>query len=129
MPVSNPGTVTLRSKVILADRAAAAASGDVAYTGVGFRPSCVIMFANAENAGSAQISIGNVDEIADAQSVYNRSDLLHWIRSPNLIYSFNSAGDGQRAAILSYDPDGFTLTWTKVGTPGFNTRLLFICLR
>ena len=130
MPISNPATLQLKSKVINATREAAAVTGSVSYTGVGFKPTAILAFVStgcATNTGEG--SVGFADETLGQMC-------LAWIGSVvGISYSLTALiridDDGvnnQFGVLASLDPDGFTIAWTKSGTPGYAGVLLFLCL-
>lgn len=90
-----------------------AASGNVAYTGVGFRPKAIIAFTEKDNAtlnflswGFATASLQGV-----ANSVVATAGTTQQIGSIMAIYE--SSTQAQNANLVSFDEDGFTLGWTK----------------
>lgn len=95
-------------------------SGDVSYTGVGFRPGAVLLVATIGGNGSIGISDGT----------------NHKALSPDLGLSSSfcircgTAGPvGQDAIVASMDDDGFTLTWTKQGAPAAGTiTVIAVCV-
>lgn len=110
------GAVTTKIKNETRDMTAG--SGDVAYTGYGFTPKGLVIFAmNAaglSDIGSYGFGDGSLAEmcihISSAGSVYILS-------TTTLIYLWQSAGNEQTAVLKTLDADGFTLTWTKTGSP------------
>jgi hypothetical protein len=120
----NPSLIS--SKIITATRNLADASGDVGYTGVGFKPRCIIAFGHVNNnalsigVGDVNVSDSSVNENYLGQQVVN----LY-----RLIELYNASGAGQDANLKSLDGDGFTLTWTKTGSPTGTANLIFLCLK
>jgi hypothetical protein len=116
------------------DMTAAGAPTDVAYTGLGFKPSAAIFFATVP--GTSMMSIGFVVP-GGAQGVIDDDSsggagATNWnLRSSEVIdlcQTFNSVR--QDAAWKSFDTDGLTLTWTKSGSPSANTAILrILCFR
>lgn len=102
-------------------RALDAATGNVSYTGLGFRPTNIEFVAAVSGtveicSGSAGVGVGlqNRCITTDAAGANTSSaDAIRIIRS--------SAGNEQKATVISFDADGFTLAWTKVGAPPSNT--------
>lgn len=107
------------------DLTAAGAPTDVAYTGVGFKPSLIIMYGGIDN--TSIFSIGTSSGlIADNRA--NTPGTYHVLN--NYICQFwTGATDRQYAVIKTYDADGFTLTWTKANSPTGTVLLYFICFR
>lgn len=110
----------LRVKVGTFNRTANAASGAVSYTGVGFRPRAIaIMMGNTTS--NIESSIGISDGSKDGMMLNNANAR---VTVDDLIVGFDndSAGTATQTAVLtSFDSDGFTLTWTLVGSPGAET--------
>lgn len=115
----------LVSKIITGSRDFAAASGDVAYTGVGFKPTSIMAFAYG---GTYMSSVGMVDssgtEMCSSKNFDSTSD-----GTTALIYFTTAAGAYQTAIVKTYDNDGFTLTWAKTGSPTGTMQLRFLCFR
>lgn len=108
----------LLTKIQDESRTAAAASGDVSYTGAGFRPTGVIILASTTNE-SWCIGIGDValDEAALKQDGGGSSHFISQISTIIVRGSELDGTDHQLAVLKSIDADGLTLTWTK-GTDG-----------
>ena len=119
------------SKLITASRAAAAASGDVSYTGVGFTPTAIICLAVGAGTTTPQYSIGFADAALASMCIYRTYEGTVVVSSTTYcIYSARAVGvDVQEALLKSMDANGFTLTWTAVTTPDYATTLIFLCLR
>lgn len=119
-------TTRLASKVKAFTRDMAAASGDVSYTGVGFQPSAIIAFSNWTTArswgmvDSAKVH-AVIDYFVDGGTTTDNINLI----------GLASAGESnyQIALVKSFDADGFTLTWTKLGSPTGTADIKFICFR
>lgn len=118
----------LASKIITATRdlTAAGAPTDVAYTGVGFTPTSIVCYYVID--GSTVRGVGFSD------SSKNGYDLR--INSASAAYSYNAlillettGGNNQIGTVKSFDSDGFTLTWTKGGSPTGSATLVFLCFR
>lgn len=116
----------LSSKIITATRAMTAASGDVSYTGVGFKPSVIIALAT-ENAGGSSIGFSD-SALTVIGQVLEKTVGSFGLSVLYLIYVEVSAAN-QKAIVKSYDADGFTLTWTKTGSPTGTATLYFLCLK
>ena len=99
-------------KVKAETRAMDAASGDVAYTGYGFQPSGLIIFAYFSVALG---SIGSSNPAKLCLCAYRRATTYWQNDATNIVFVY-AATYSQSALVKSYDADGFTLTWTLVGT-------------
>jgi len=117
----------LKSKIVVFTRDASASSGDVSYTGVGFTPSSIKALMNVD--GALYNSDGFSDSSKTSYSTYTGAANQLWQYAAIITYS-NNASWGQSAIVKSYDSDGFTLTWNKVGTPTAGTlKIIAICYR
>jgi hypothetical protein len=119
----------LKSKLITITRDLTAATGSVAYTGMGFQPtSC---FATGDVSGSIT-QYTNIFSMADsarsaAGAALGASVVVTSTFFVNLI---DSTGlNAQQAVVTSYDADGLTLTWTKTGTPTGTSTIYIMCYR
>ena len=119
-----PAGAALTSKVITSTRVLSAASGDVAYTGVGFTPTVLLVWFQL-STGVALAGIGFSDS---AKTNYCFNTLLAG-GSAYLIVAGANDTNYQRAIVKTYDADGFTLTWTKTGSPTTTANLYFLCLK
>lgn len=91
----------------------AAASGDVAYTGLGFSPD-EVTFISWLAVASFSVGFDKQDERA------NISERVVSTRDGDAVKSIWIYEDGtkmQSGFILSLDADGFTITWVKIGVP------------
>lgn len=103
-----------------------AASGDVDYTGIGFKPSVIIFF------GGISLSFINTyigfDDGTKGYALYNYGysipGQIAWRNTASILLA-TAAGVFQSAFIKTFNADGFTLTWAKNGTPGANTATMF----
>ncbi len=113
---------TTRVKVGSFTREVSAASGNVSYTGIGFQPKALIIVFGSLNVyeTGTGASIGFSDGTTNAcMSVYGNvgysifSTMINWTAE---------GSTGQTAVVASFDSDGFTLAWTKLGSPGAATK-------
>ena len=105
------------------------ASGSQAITGVGFVPKSLVIFAFVDGA-AGRASWGLTDgttsvNLADNETVTD-DQLTGGSALVNIIVS---AGNTATAALTSFDTDGFTLAWTKTGTPTGTATLQFLATR
>lgn len=109
-----------------------AASGNVSYTSVGFKPSLVLFFAQAgvNKAGAFSDGADN-----GTTHVSRRGDgsylagVLNWAATESIYILVGNTGDIQKAYIVSMDSDGFTLTWTKSVSPAETINCYYIAFR
>lgn len=103
------------------------ASGSQAVTGLGFKPSMVIFFA----VGSGnQVSYG-VDDGGgiNANCIYYLSSTSANIYGGQSIGLYTSVGVEYSGKISSLDSDGFTINWTKSGSPTGTAYIIYLALR
>jgi len=96
-------------------RSADAASGDVSYTGFGFKPSAIIIIAVYN--GNWAVSIG-FDDGTTHFCVYNNAANFPNTWSVATSYSLvitPEASHAQQMVVKTMDADGFTATWTGTG--------------
>jgi len=105
-------------------RDASLASGDVSYTGVGFKPSAIIFLAQLSNTS---ISVG-VDDATTHLCLldYSAGVYSYTTASVNICVS---AGYSAGGVVKSMDSDGFTITWTKYATPTGTGTITYLALR
>lgn len=117
----------LKSKIKTGTRDGAGATADVAYTGIGFKPTSI--HAVMSVGGSAYSSVGFADSSKVGACRYQYANGVGY--NGNYLGAYTDQTTfSQNAIVKSYDNDGFTLTWTKLGTPTPNTiTLAFICFR
>ena len=112
-------------KVITAIRAMDSESGSVNYTGVGFKPSAVLILSSQNGTGIWSIGI---QDIGAVWSLYGYQG--NWYNYANLVYLIEAIGKIQSGSITTWGADGFTITWTRTGvTAAGDVRMLFLCFR
>lgn len=120
---SRAKTTRLQSFAKAETRDMTAASGDVAYTGYGLKPSCLIVFAYIEAEDVA--SWGMCDSSKGSMCMCRKDGLTTFYGDTiNLIFGPTAAGIYQVAVVKSLDTDGYTLTWAKSGAPPAGTLLI-----
>jgi hypothetical protein len=115
------GQSIVKTAVITFTRVMSVASGSVAYTGVGFKPSTVVFVAGG---GSVNYGVSVSDSAFGAGGVY---DTGNGLTVAGIVSG--SSGAYQSGVITSYDSDGFTINWTKVGSPGGTGTFYALCFR
>jgi hypothetical protein len=119
------------SSYITFDRDMTATTGSVAYTGVGFNPRIVIILALV--AGSPCMSIGFSLATQDRVIYSNANGVSGYFAVGQAVVCINTGGGGylqQVGTISSRGADGFTMSWTKNGSPGSGTANCYaLCLR
>lgn len=98
-----------------------ATSGAVAYTGVGFAPKSVIFIGNISGS-TLNFSSWGVDDGTTAGSLAITTVAgVTTSGIGNSISMYETGTQAQTAKISSLGADGFTLAWTKAGTPSAGT--------
>lgn len=117
-------------KVIISGRDLTAASGNVSYTGAGFKPKAAIFLAAINGAAGA--SWGFCDQGGTQGSIYDDQPAVAtaWGTSgAAAIFILQAAGASQSAAVQTFDSDGLTVAWTKTGAPTGTADLIMFLLR
>jgi hypothetical protein len=137
--ISDGGTNTItadnypeapRSAIGTITRNMSAATGSVSFTGLGFKPKTLELFGSVDTGperflGFVSAESGLVQRCINTDATGANRNSSHAVR---LIRS--SVGNEQQAVVTSMDADGFTLAWTKVGTPPANDIVInFIARR
>lgn len=113
--ISNPPPPVAKYITFTRDREAA--SGDVSYTGVGFRPTAVLFLATITgNLASIGMSDGTNHKL-----IKSLDTTAIQVLTTKAISCVTNANVGQSAVLASFGSDGFTLTWTKEGAPAAGT--------
>lgn len=108
-------------------RALTTASGTQAITGVGFTPKAVI-FLGVRDGGL--LDTKGFDTGVAANCILQGYDSNQFLGAAYSIYFYHGSGvDRQRALITSLDADGFTLTWTKDGSPTGTGTMLYLAIK
>ncbi len=103
-----------------------AASGDVTYNGFGFQPRALIAVALQYDEPSGHVGIGDVDLVDKGVQLFMTTpDAL----DSKLLKVVDSAGNQQSGELTAYTSDGYTVTWTKTGTPTGSANFSVLALR
>ena len=116
-----------RYRAVVASRLMDAGFGDVSYTGAGFSPRGVMIYAEVD--GGSTVSWGFASSSTAEYAIMNvdGGTTLAAIQSTDtVINAQQSAGNNQTGAFKSFDSDGITITWTKNGTPSSETLTITI---
>ncbi len=106
-----------------------AASGNVSYTGVGFKPKAILLLSSIHGTAGA-ISWGfddattrlcKYDDAATTAGTYQGTTFSIFVQT--------AVGASQKATVNSFDSDGFTLAWTKTGSPTGTLSFYYLALR
>lgn len=125
-PDADPSEIDVPAVKVKAEtRDLSAESGDVAYTGYGFQPTGLIIL-----QASSTWSIGASDPAKGMFCYYKTTtDPWHGVCTSHIIRHHWDAATSQVAIVKSYDADGFTLTWTKAGSPTGTANLIVFAFK
>lgn len=126
-PEQGLSATTARIKVVSATKDMAAATADVAYTGVGFKP--VAIMAVAAINGTIQYATGFADAGLTSGNLYNAQASTNANVDGSFLAVWAAGGGAQTGTLKSLDSDGFTMTWTKYLSPTGTLTIRFICFR
>lgn len=107
----------------------ATASGNHAVTGVGFQPTLLYIFADVGGASGCH-SYGASDGTTDKVMLGLGTTAPDQFDNDNAIANLRISSGNQASATLgSFDADGFTLAFTKTGTPTGTGKLNYIAIK
>jgi hypothetical protein len=115
-------------KLVSFTRAFDGASGDVSYTGAGFKPSAAVFF-GAVNGAAGHWGFGWAAGAAQGLFQSNYLQTAGAARVLTSDYCFAIQPDvntGQIASLKTWDSDGMTITWAKGGSPGAGTITIMV---
>ena len=114
--VEQQAASVLQSTTNTETRAAAAASGDVSYTGAGFVPTAIIVTAiNEDDDDSFSVGFGDdaaAEDLILVRAMASTPVMGTVTRIVHIIDATNA--HSQHAVLKILDADGCTFTWTKV---------------
>ena len=109
------GSYTVRRVKVGAFTRDVSLSGTQAITAVGFKPYAVFIFMCGDGADNASFGM---DDGTTAQCILIGHGLAGiWTQTDSLIAWNEGASTSNLSKISTLDLDGFTLTWTKTGSP------------
>jgi hypothetical protein len=108
-------------------RATSIASGTQAITGVGFVPKAVIFF--MADDGALERSFG-MDQLTDRRATAwtEPGSFMDWATG-SIQYRNNTPSSKYEGQISSFDSDGFTITWTKTGSPTATITIFWLAFK
>ena len=116
LPTANSSAMEVVVGQFTRDMTAASGDQEVDITG-SFKPSSVIFF-GGENQTREMTLIGS-DDGTNAQCIFNDATAngTYQLASASIWIEETNGANYYWGSISSLDSDGFTITWTKVGTP------------
>jgi hypothetical protein len=125
----------LNSKIVSFTRDLSTASGTQAVTGVGFQPTSILLFASAAGTGIATdfVSVSGADSAKTSVAIVSGVGAVGVFQLLDTaiirLFTDTTTSNIATATLSSYDSDGFTLSWTKTGSPTGTARLIALCFR
>ena len=106
------------------------ASCDTAYTGVGFKPSHIIILAGKHVTPMVSMGFDDGTQHFYFANIHGVSPYNWGMSAVASVGLFEKASTNQIAQVLTMDPDGFTLHWVKAGTTAAgNANCGALCFR
>lgn len=103
-------------------------TGSQSVTGVGFKPSCIILFGGV--AGTVKYMFGFSDGTTSISIAGNGGVTASTFDSnASFTYIVQSGGVLASASLTSMDTDGFTFSKSKVGSPTGSASMFALCIR
>lgn len=121
------GKPTAAHKLVTTTRDNTVANGTQAVTGVGFKPRAVILFSSV--SGTSAMSVGMSDG-SGSQCMfdnYQNAANSYAVDSQYSVTALTGSSVLNQASVSSLDSDGFTLSWTKTGSPTGTTTIYALC--
>ena len=103
------------------------APGNVSYTGVGFKPTAI--FGLFYGPGNSTHGFGIIDKTTASGVGVNGAGVAYQDSTTTIFSLSPASGQAFNATLVSLDTDGFTLQWTKIGSPTGTSQLAFLCFR
>jgi hypothetical protein len=117
-----PATNRLKVKVGETTRDMTAATGTAVITGVGFTPVAIAFFAVVAGSDMKLSSWGFTDLTSHMSIyVYDNSGNKTGLLNTSCITAYDGVANAQTATVSTVGSDGFTISWTKSGTPSAGT--------
>ena len=109
-------------------RDTAAASGSVSYTGVGFKPQGIVFLSNQST--TTETSVG-LDDGTTGRAISKTSvgDAWSIFVGASIALVETDGASSHTGTVTSFDDDGFTIAWTKTGTPTGTGTVFYLALR
>lgn len=102
-------------------------TGTQAITGVGFTPKAIIFFAVENTSTKFSVAAASGASEAYVLGAYSAGTFTY---SNGVVFTITSLSVTQAlASLTSFDTDGFTLTWTKNGSPTGTVDVRALCFR
>jgi hypothetical protein len=105
-------------------------TGDVPYTGVGFQPKAVIFFHTLPGTFTSSWGfISASSGVAAGYCISSDSGTVLASRNAGIFADVVHISDYNDITNATFDSDGFTLSWRKVGSPTGTINVRFLAIR
>jgi hypothetical protein len=109
------------------------ASGTQSVTGVGFKPRTIIFFSCQDGTGEASFGFSDINFTGTSgeNGVVNSRTATSpgtFFNNAASIFAYETATDFYSGSISTLDNDGFTITWTRTGTPSGTLEVTYLAL-
>lgn len=105
------------------------ASGTLAITGAGFKPSAVLILANISGTSATSIGFSQGSTDLSIQNAHSKTANTWENDLGDCILLQTGASDFVTGDVSSFDSDGITLNFTKSGSPTGTSRILVMFFR
>lgn len=122
---ANGAPIKTRSKIVSVSRNMAAASGQVSYTGVGFKPTSLTVIAAIDFTADSSIGFSDQSLVSSSRARFDGQEFTT-TSLVRIIKTGSSGANAQSCSVVSYDDDGFTWDWTKAGSPASETMVVSV---
>lgn len=118
-----------RFKVGSFTRDVSLASGSQAVTGVGFQPKAIAVCGGS--TGNSWFTFAGFTDGSTAGSVQDNGPVNggSYSVTTDLLKFIQSGSDNYVGALSSFDADGFTISWTKTGSPTGTATVNYLAIR
>ena len=120
---------SLSSKVGEFTRDTTVASGTQAVTGVGFTPVAVILFSAQPTSNEVSWGLSTASADSGVRTEFALSADTFSSMNTSSISAIEGVGTNYQGQISSFDADGFTVTWTRTGTPSGTLEIEYLALK
>ena len=118
-----------RFKVGSFSRDTSLASGTQEITGLGFSPKLVNFFASYNGAVGASWGFDDISGTVAISDNHGNAANTFAFDGTNSIYSVKTGTDYTTGKITTRGTDGFTITWTKTGSPTGSLNIFYVAYR
>lgn len=105
------------------------ASGTQAITGLGFQPSSVIFFANIPDTATMSVGLDDGTNHYKVTNEHGATATLWYSGSADSITLILTGANYYTGLISALGADGFTVTWTKTGSPTGTANIYYMAFR